>query len=93
MQAKVEKRHSRFSICSTQHRFKKRKGPGLLPGCTAREEGCSDGGSGITDIQILWATAFDNIQASEQVVGTFFLRLGDCIGLLGGTVEGITDGE
>jgi hypothetical protein len=29
----------------------------------------------------------------QQVVGTFFLRVGDCTGLLGATVEGITDGE
>jgi hypothetical protein len=54
---------------------------------------CSEGGGGIPDIQILRATAFDDLLASEQVVGTFFLRVGDCAGLLGATVEGITDGE
>jgi hypothetical protein len=67
--------------------------PGNVPGSTAREEACSEGGGGIPDIQILGATAFDDLLASEQVVGTFFLRVGDCTGLLGATVEGITDGE
>jgi hypothetical protein len=67
--------------------------PGNAPGSTAREEACSEGGGGIPDIQILGATAFDDLLASEQVVGTFFLRVGDCTGLLGATVEGITDGE
>ena len=63
------------------------------PGSTAREEACSEGGGGIPDIQILGATAFDDLLASEQVVGTFFLTVGDCTGLVGATVEGITDGE
>jgi len=67
--------------------------PGNAPGCTAREEACSEGGGGIPDIQILGATAFDDLLASEQVVGTFFLRVGECTGLLGATVEGITAGE
>jgi len=67
--------------------------PGNAPGSTAREEACSEGGGGIPDIQTLGATAFDDLLASEQVVGTFFLRVGDCTGLLGATVEGITDGE
>jgi len=67
--------------------------PGNEPGCTAREEACSEGGGGIPDIQILRATAFDDLLASEQIVGTFFLRVGDCPGLLGATVEGITDGD
>ena len=67
--------------------------PGDAPGSTAREEACSEGGSGIPDTQILGATAFDDLLASEQVVGPFFLRVGDCTGLLGATVEGITDGE
>ena len=65
--------------------------PGNAPGSTAREEACSEGGSGIPDIQILGATAFDDLQASEQVVGIFCLRVGDCTELLGATVEGITD--
>jgi len=67
--------------------------PGNVPGCMAREEACSEEGGGIPDIQILGATAFDDLLASQQVVGTFFLRVGDCTGLLGATVEGITDGE
>jgi hypothetical protein len=67
--------------------------PGNVPGSTVREEACSEGGCGIPDIQILGGTAFDDLLALEQVVGTFFLRLGDCTGLLGATVEGITDGE
>jgi hypothetical protein len=67
--------------------------PGNAPGSTVREEGCSEGGGGIPDIQILGATAIDDLLASEQVVGTLFLRVGDCTGLRGATVEGITDGE
>jgi hypothetical protein len=67
--------------------------PGSAPGSTAREEACSEGGGGIPDIEILGATAFDDVLASEQVVVTFFLTVGDCTGLLGATVEGITDGE
>ena len=67
--------------------------PGNVPGSTAREEACSEGCGGIPDIQILRATAFDDLLTSEQVVGTFFLSVGDCTGLLGATVEGITDGE
>jgi len=67
--------------------------PGNVPESTAKEEACSEGGSGIPDIQILGATAFDDPLASEQVLGTFFLRVGDCTAVLGATVEGITDGE
>jgi len=67
--------------------------PGNAPGSTAMEEACSEGGGGIPDIQMLGATAFDDLLASEQVVGIFCLRVGDCTGLLGATVEGITDGE
>jgi hypothetical protein len=59
----------------------------------AGEEACSEGGGGVPNIQILGATAFDDLLASEQVIGTFFLRVGDCTRLLGATVEGITDGE
>ena len=66
--------------------------PGDAPGSTAREEAFSEGGGGIPDIRIQGATAFDDRLASEQVVGTFFLRVGDCTGLLRATVEGITDG-
>jgi len=70
-----------------------RECPGNAPGSSAREEVRSEGGGGIPDIQILGATAFDDLLASEQVVRTFFLRVGDCTGLLGATVEDITDGE
>jgi len=67
--------------------------PRNVPGSTAREEACSEGGSGSPDIRILGATAFDDQLASEQAVRTFFLRVVDCVELLGATVEGITDGE
>ena len=67
--------------------------PGNVPGSMAREEACSEGGGGIPDIEILAATAFDDQLASEQVIGTFFLRVGDCTGLLQATMEGITNGE
>jgi len=36
-------------------------------------------------------TAFDDHLAREQIVRIFFLRVGDCTGLLGATVVGITD--
>ena len=60
---------------------------------TAREEACSDGGGGVPDIQILGANAFDNQLASDEVVWTFFLRVGVHIGLLGVTVESFSSGE
>ena len=66
---------------------------GNVPGSTARAEACSEGGGRIPDIQILGATAFEDLLASEQVVRTFFLRVGECTGLLGASVEGITDCE
>jgi len=69
------------------------KCPGNAPGSTARDEACSEGGGSIPHIQIFGATAFDDLLACDQDVGTFFLRVGDCTGLLGATVEGITDGE
>jgi hypothetical protein len=43
--------------------------------------------------KILGETAFDDLRANEKVIVTFFRCLGDCTGLLGATVEGITDGE
>jgi hypothetical protein len=49
----------------------------------------SEGGGGIPNIPILGATAFDDLLASELVVGTFCLRVGDCRGLPGATVEGM----
>jgi len=60
---------------------------------TAREEACSEGGGGIPDIQILGATTFDDLLASEEVFWTFFLGVGVRIGLLGVTVESISSGE
>jgi hypothetical protein len=59
---------------------------------TAREKARSEGGC-TSYIQILGATSIDNELASEEVVWTFFLRVGVCIGLLGATMEGITDGQ
>jgi len=60
---------------------------------TAREEACSEGGGGDPDISILGTNAFDDQLASEEVVWTFFLRVGVRIGLLGVTVESISSGE
>ena len=60
---------------------------------TAREEACSKGGGGVPDILILGTNAFDDQLASEEVVWTFFLRVGVRIGLLGVTVESISSGE
>jgi len=45
------------------------------------------------DIQLLWATAFGHLLASEEVVEAFAIRLGECQGLLGASLEGITEGE
>jgi len=59
----------------------------------AREEGCSKEGGDIPDIQILGATTFDDLLASEQVVWTMFLKVGDFTGLQGVTVESISSGE
>jgi len=59
---------------------------------TAREESCSKGDC-TSYIQILRATAIDDILASEQVIWTFFLRVGDRIGLLGVTLESSSSGE
>ena len=74
-------------------------GPGRPSGmpreCTwimAREKACSEGGC-TSYIQILGATAIDDLLASEEVVWTFFLGVGVRIGLLGGTVESISRGE
>ena len=66
---------------------------GNVPGSTALEEVSSEEGGGIPDISILEATAFDYLLVSEQVVETFFPKVGDRTGLLRATVESITDGE
>jgi hypothetical protein len=59
---------------------------------TAREKARSEGGC-TSYIHILGATAIYNLLASEQVVWTFFQRVGVRIGLLGVTVERISSGE
>jgi len=59
---------------------------------TARVEARSKGGC-TSNSQILGATAIDDQLASEEVVWTFFLRVGVRIGLLGVTVESISTGE
>jgi len=59
---------------------------------TAREEARSEGGC-TSYIQILGATAIDDLLASEQVIWSFFLRVGVHIGLLGVNVESLTSGE
>jgi hypothetical protein len=60
---------------------------------TARVEECSEACGGVPDIQILLANALDDLLASEEVVWTFFPRVGNCTGLLGVTVESICSGE
>jgi len=45
------------------------------------------------DIQQLGATGFDHLLASEEAVEAFAIRLGECQGLLGASLEGITEGE
>jgi len=59
--------------------------PGNVQGSTARKEACCEGGGGNPDIQILGATAIEDLLASEQVIRALFLRVGDCTGLLGAT--------
>jgi len=88
-----------FWLCNPRVSGRGGSGPGSPSGMprectwiTAREEARSEGGC-TSYIQILGATAIDDLLASEQVVWTFFLRVGVRIGLLGATVEGITDGE
>jgi hypothetical protein len=59
----------------------------------AREEACSEGGGGVPDNLILGATTFDDQLGSEEVVLTFFVRVGVQIGLLAVTMESICSGE
>jgi len=89
-----------FWLCNARVSGGGGSGPGRPSGMprectwiTAREEACSEGGGDVPDIQILGANAFDDQLASGEVGWTFFLRVGVRIGLLGATVEGITDGE
>ena len=42
------------------------------------------------DIQTLRATGFDHLLASDVVVATFALQIGECTGLLGAALEDIT---
>jgi len=44
-------------------------------------------------IQLLGAAAFDHLWASEEVVKAFVIWLGECQGLLGAWLEGITESE
>jgi hypothetical protein len=39
------------------------------------------------DIEILRATAFDDLFASDETIETLALRIGECSGLLGATME------
>jgi hypothetical protein len=69
---------------------------GMLWKCTwivASAEVCSERGSGIADISVLWGIAFDDLLASEEVVRTFFIRVEARIELLGVTLEGIPSGK
>jgi hypothetical protein len=45
------------------------------------------------DIQLLGVTACGHLLASEEVVEAFAIRLGEYPGLLGASLEGITEGE
>jgi hypothetical protein len=45
------------------------------------------------DIEILGATAFDDLLASDETIETFALRIGECSGLLGATMEVTTLGN
>jgi len=45
------------------------------------------------DIQLIGATAFDHLLASEEVVEASTIQLGECQGLLGASLEAITEGE
>jgi len=88
-----------FWLCNPRVSGRGGSGPGRPSGMpwectwiTAREETRSKGGC-TSYIQILGATAIDNQLASEEVVWTFFLRVGVHIGLLGVTMESISIGE
>jgi len=45
------------------------------------------------DIQLLWATAFHHLVPCEEVVEAIAIRLGECQGLLGASLEDITEVE
>jgi len=44
-------------------------------------------------IQLLRGTALDHLWASEEVVEAFAIWLGECQGMLGASLDGITEGE
>jgi len=50
-------------------------------------------GACMSYMKILGATPIDDRLASEEVICTFFLTVGDCTGLLGVTLESISGGE
>ena len=88
-----------FGLCNPRVSGRGGSGPGRPSGMprectwiTAREEVRSEGGC-TSYIQILGATAIDDLLASEQVVWTFFRRVGVSTALLGVTVESISSGE
>jgi hypothetical protein len=88
-----------FWLCNPRVSGRDGSGPGRPSGMprectwiTAREEARSEGGC-TSYIPTLGATAIDDLLASEQVVWTFFQRVGVRIGLLGVTVECISSGE
>jgi len=71
----------------------------MTPITTAVASKVSEGGNNHVNDQLLWrgpdiqtlgATAFDHLLASNEVVAAFALRIGECTGLLGATVEEIT---
>jgi hypothetical protein len=43
--------------------------------------------SATPDIEIFRATAFDDLLPSDETIETFALRIGECCGLLGATME------
>jgi len=59
---------------------------------TARDEAHSQGGC-ILYVEVLGATAIDDVLAIDQVISTFLLSVGDCTGLLGVIVERISKVE
>ena len=89
-----------FWLCDPRVSGRGGSGPGRPSGmpreCTlimAWDEMYSEGGGVVLDESILGTNAFDDQLASEEVVCTFFLRGGVCIGLLGVTVQSISGDE
>jgi len=89
-----------FWLCNPRVSGRGGTGPGRPSGMprqcaciTAGEETCSEGDAGDPDISILGTNAFDNQLAREEVIWTFFLRVGVHIGLLGVTMDSISGGE